>query len=838
MPESSNRERDLVLAPNEFAFISDQTKGQVNVYVGPYKTSLANTDQPVVFNERSKRFERCTLEQATQIFAIAPEGWYLVMKNPARDGNHPKLAFSNSLTDLDVGHKVNISGPTSFALWPGQMIRIVPGHTLHYNQYLIVRVYDEEAAKKNWEKAIIKPQTKPASGLLPGDQPAEDIIKPALEPKALTTGRLLMVQGTDVSFYIPPTGVEVVRDANDNYVREAVSLERLEYCILLDEDGNKRFVRGPAVVFPRPSETFVEKSGQRKFKAIELNEISGLYIKVIAAYTENGREYKEGEELFITGKDQMIYFPRPEHAIIKYGEQEIHYAVAIPAGEGRYSLNRTTGKVTLIKGPAMYLPDPRTEVVVRRILEPKQVQLWFPGNQEALEYNLRLKQMTKATAGTEEYLSDGEVKKAMGGKKSEEALRAQAIPLGPPPDNFAGDDFTRKTGYTPPRTIVLDTKYEGAVAIDCWTGYAVLVVSRTGERKVIVGPRTYLMEYDEYLEAMELSTGTPKSDDKKIKTGYLRVLHNKVSDLVQAESKDLCQVQVRLSYRVNFEGEPEKWFDVENYVKFLTDHMRSLLRHAIKQHGIESFYAEAIRIVRDTVLGVQGTEGKRPGRKFEENGMRVYDVEVLDVKIGDDVIAKLLIEAQHSVVKQTLEISSEKRREDFVAQTETIKQKIAGSVAETRQKDLELATDEAKAQLVLNLAKLDSEIESRKRTLEARLADQEKLSAIDKAELTRKKEAYDLEIDMTKRKLDLEISRLKAEVQGVVDRAEAVSPDLIAALQAFGDKNLAEKMAESMAPLAILGGKSIAEVFAQLVKGTALEDVLKKKIPAAHPPTK
>ena len=72
-----SRERDLVLAPNEYAYISDQTKGNINAYVGPYKTSLANTDQPVFFDERSKRFERCSLEQATKIFATAPEGWYI-----------------------------------------------------------------------------------------------------------------------------------------------------------------------------------------------------------------------------------------------------------------------------------------------------------------------------------------------------------------------------------------------------------------------------------------------------------------------------------------------------------------------------------------------------------------------------------------------------------------------------------------------------------------------------------------------------------------------------------------------------------------------------------------
>ena len=74
MPEDERRrERDLILAPNEYAFILDETKGNVINYVGPHKTSLANTDQPVVFNSHTKRFERCTLEQAIAVFAIAPK---------------------------------------------------------------------------------------------------------------------------------------------------------------------------------------------------------------------------------------------------------------------------------------------------------------------------------------------------------------------------------------------------------------------------------------------------------------------------------------------------------------------------------------------------------------------------------------------------------------------------------------------------------------------------------------------------------------------------------------------------------------------------------------------
>ena len=272
------RERDLVLAPNEYAFIADETKGNINAYVGPYKSSLANTDQPVAFNATTKRFERCSLEVATMSFAVAPVGWYLMLKNPARDRNHPKTGAINNLAELEIGRKVNLPGPAAFALWPGQMVRVLQGHHLRSNQYLLVRVYDEEAAKANWKNAVIKPQT-------PGEDATTDI--PDLPD--LTMGKLLVIKGTDVSFYIPPTGIEVVPDqsGSGDYVRNAVTLERLEYCILLDESGNKSYLQGPAVVFPRPTEVFVERNAARKFRAIELSENSGIYLKVIAPYAED-----------------------------------------------------------------------------------------------------------------------------------------------------------------------------------------------------------------------------------------------------------------------------------------------------------------------------------------------------------------------------------------------------------------------------------------------------------------------------------------------------------------------------------------------------------------------
>ena len=51
------RERDLVLNPNEFAYVLDKTKGLISCVVGSYKMSLSTSDALVIFNEKTKRFE-------------------------------------------------------------------------------------------------------------------------------------------------------------------------------------------------------------------------------------------------------------------------------------------------------------------------------------------------------------------------------------------------------------------------------------------------------------------------------------------------------------------------------------------------------------------------------------------------------------------------------------------------------------------------------------------------------------------------------------------------------------------------------------------------------------
>ena len=843
-----DRERDLVLSPTEFCFIQDQTKGHIDVYTGPFKTSLAGTDQPVVFSEKSKKFERRSLEEAVTTFVTAPEGYYVALKNTERaQGKHPAVGTRNTTPELNVGRKINIPGPVSFALWPGQMIKVLKGHNLRSNQYLLVRVYDEEAARQNWKNAVVKPQVATAQVSEVTEMPLSSDPTPDI-----VMGKLFVIKGTDVSFYIPPTGVEVVAD-NDSpgkfLVREAVTLERLEYCLLLDQDGNKRYVQGPAVVFPKPTEEFVTKNVSkkenervniRKFKAIELSETSGIYIKVIADYTdEAGKTHKQGDELFITGSDQMIYFPREEHAIIKYGSQEIHYAIAIPAGEARYVLNRNTGVIRLVKGPVVFLPDPRNEVIVHRILDPKVCQLMFPENNDAFQHNAQLLGLSAeenelldgvnfadtamATNGTSgvaaSMVSKGYMLRDAESSTKNVNLKSAAS------RGFSGDAFERQNKYTKPRSVTLNTKYDGAVTMDIWTGYAVKLVKKTGESRIISGPQTVVLEYDETPQIISLSRGKPKQSEHRLSTVYLRVTANKVSDIVNIETKDLCRMSIELSYRLNFDDDNKKWFDVEDYVKYLTDHMRSKIRNAVMSTGVEQFYSNSTDIIRDVVLG-KSIDGSRTGCTFEENGMHIYDVEVLSVKMNDADVEKAIVSAQRDVIGQTLVLAAQRRSLEHAKEIELLKQARMEYEQATRAKDIEIKSIDLAAKTQFDLATIAS---SSKSALAKAQADLESTTAQNDIE-TKKLEAYRAEKEM---KLDLEdrlakqrLSDLSAQVDAVVRKAAAITPDLIAALQAFGDKELLQKLADSMGVMSIVGGESVVDVLKKLLDGTKIAEAL------------
>ena len=90
----------------------------------------------------------------------------------------------------------------------------------------------------------------------------------------------------------------------------------------------------------------------------------------------------------------------------------------------------------------------------------------------------------------------------------------------------------------------------------------------------------------------------------------------------------------------------DKWFNAENYIKVLCDHLRSIVRSRTRTLSLSSLWRSLPRWCAIPILG--------PAKRcrwgvvkdaFAENGMPVHEVEVLDATIEDELIAEMMREA-------------------------------------------------------------------------------------------------------------------------------------------------------------------------------------------------
>lgn len=695
MSERDLRERDILVAPLEYAYVQDLTKGDIVLYVGPTKISLSNTERLVEYwGDRFVPIRSAELGAGVQPFVAASSSQYILLENPPKDAAVAPVKGANYAVELLIGRRVVVPGPATFSLWPGQKACVIDGHELAEDQYVVVRVYDRVAGD---------------------DSPigAERIIK-----------------GTDVSFYIPPTGLEVIPDG-ERYVRSAVGLMSGEYCILRAPDGSRAWRRGPAVVFPERLETFVTVGGARVFPAHHLRKNMGLHVRVTADFqAEEGDQvppgaYAAGQELFIQDREGYFY---PTETLEVLGEVE---AIPLAEKEGIYVREIHSGMIRTVTGPRNHLPDPTRVELAHRSLSGERRTLYGVGERRA----------------------------------------HQAVAI-----------------YIPP-------------------SMAVLVTARD-RREVVLGPQTRILDFDEELEVLRLSTGRPKRDDELLATCFLQTSGNKVSDVLRVKSGDHVELEITLSYRVSFvdEGEPSdrvRWFNVNNYVGLLCEHLGSIVRGAVRGTSIDVFHAQPTEVIRAAILGRKEGEGKRTGRVFAENGMWVYDVEVLDVKILDADVKQLLQGAQKTAI--TFEV--ERKQEHMRLTNAQVKEEVERLVAEARIATCATAVQLEEARRALAVAETSVRIERDRIEQVGRARSQAEALA-----LTSEARAM-----AAAREGAVEAEALASRVRAFEAQMAAVSPELITTLKVLGDQQLSAELTRNLSPLAILGGESVAEVASRLM---------------------
>ena len=820
----------------------------------------------------------------------------------AHEANGPYVPGGNKERELELGTTKIIPGPCAFPLWPGQSAEVRPAHKLSANHYLLVEVVgpvDEAAPYYNlvMKSAALSSVVidAPEPGAESGDARDELVheTEPGLIPLKLRIGQRIVIQGRHTSRFIPPSGIEVVpaqedapadsdssagegdareklaaplreelttmvasvqagmttkqfsvlknelrhrsslslgeravmltaldevwtssrvagksskRDGRrhpnqarmDPYARKAVVLGPKNFCILFDADGNPRIVKGPARVFPGPHDTFLQRGSRRRvYDAYELGENQALWLRIISPISRAAladrlpkghvlehEHYEAGSELLVRGLP-TVFFPFIEGEVLHPETGELH------VGNDHDSV--------IIDAIGV---DPESGIYVR----------------------------DRATGKVR--LIRGEVSYLVDPRKEEHVTR-----------RVPAKDWNLWIAATRPHlktTTEVETPW--ALSITVPTNHAALIASRRG-RRVLVGPATELLDYDEQLTPLRLSKGPHKTGKEVRATCFLRVHGSRVRDRFEVESADRARIWIELGISGNFEGEPHTWFSVEDPVKHVTALIRTRVRDAARKlpamailSPVTAGASEGIHeLVRTIVLTDTGE------LRFEDCGAVINGVEVQSVSLVDTKLAAAFNEAHKGELQRMLEdrqaelrLASVKLRDAVDAEEHAI-QRVAN------RRMIETGTSEVDDQHTLELRKLELEAARDRADLERRnqresIAVEARL-ALAKAETEARaaRKLHDAEIEAQARKLvdavaldsakaEAEIARGTAAALAEADsrRLAAVQPELVGALHAAADAEVMKAAAENMNLVSLLGGKSPLELFSRLLEGTPL----------------
>ncbi len=811
----------------------------------------------------------------------------------AEAANGAHVPGGNKERDLQLGTTKIIPGPCAFPLWPGQSAEVRPAHKLGANHYLLVEVagpldeaapYFDLVMKSAGLSSVVIDAPEGGSNGERSEQERSPEADGGPAPHKLRIGQRIVIQGRHTSLFIPPTGIAVVpaqeegvsdaepvgNDADataslapplrdelttlvasveagmtskqfsvlknelrhrsslslgeraimltaldeawsahtqtrpgrrsdgrrhphqppiDPYARKAVVLGPKNFCILFDADGNPRIVKGPARVFPGPHDTFLQRGSRRRvYDAYELGENQALWLRIIspisraalaerlpASYPLSQDHYEAGHELLVRGLPS-VFFPFIEAEVLNPETGDPHVG--------------NDHDLVIINAIGV---DPESGIYVR----------------------------DKATGKVR--LVRGEVSYLVDPRKEEHVSR-----------RVPAKDWNLWIGATQAhRMTTAEIETPWALSIYVPTNHAALVASRNG-RRVIVGPASELLGYEEQLTALELSKGPHKTGRETIATCFLRIRDGRVRDRFELESSDLTRFALELGITGHFAGEPERWFAVEDPVKHVTAQIRTRVRDAARKIPAIELFGKIPELVREVT-------GEPEVLSFDDCGVVIDGVEVQNVVLVDGKLAAAFSEAHKSEVARVLQdrqaerrLTSVKLRDAVDAEEHSIQREANRRMAETGRAELE-------DQHLIELRKLELAADRDRNDLELR-NHREQLAVSARLELAKvetearaARKLHDAEIEAQARKLVDAVMLDSAKAQAEIDRAtagalaeadsrrlSAIQPELVGALHAPADAEVMKAAAQNMNLVSLIGGKSPIELFTRLLEGTPL----------------
>jgi hypothetical protein len=797
-----NRQK-IPVPRRSFLWSLNETSGEILTHVGPTEFTPSANDRIVRANERGG-FEQAPME--ARPFVVAKDGEYVVLSNPVLGDDSSNGHFvpgGNKEKELSLGTTKMVPGPCAFPLWPGQSAEVRPAHKLGANHYLLVEVVGPLDEKARYYKLVLE-----SAGLTSAVIDAGDADLRLTAAGELKLGQRIVIQGRHTQLFIPPTGIEIVppleeaKESEDDGVaslpvKSAEELGKLvaqvkeglsakQFSVLKNELRHRADLSiGERAVMLAALDAAVDKRGP-KDRHERRQTPADPYAR--RAVVLGPKEFcilfdADGVPRIVRGPARV--FPGPHDTFLQRGsrrrvydayelseQQALWLRIITPISKDRlrdllppgFALDRETYDA----GHELIvrgLPSVFFPFIEAEVIHPQTREPHVGNDHDAVVLNA-----VGIDQGSGIYVRD---------------LRTGAVKLVRGQTSYLVDPRFEE------RVLRGDSPWAASVTIPPQT--AVEIASRLS-RRVEIGPKTVLLEHEE-----EVSP-------------FLRIQGERHVDVFEIDSQDFVRLRAKLELSVRFEGEPSAWFTMD-HVKLLTTTVNARVRELAK--------AKSAAALLDGFVSIELP------MTFEENGMVLEKIDVLELVIVDSTLAEAFAKAKKESFELELKDEQASRRlsssrhqnvideEEHKIVREAVLRKADSRAVDADAEQRMLALKQAHERLILEF-----EVQSEQAMAESHA---QKLLRQADAEATAKAAAYEVE-EAHRRALSI-IERELAQAFANADatRLAAIQKDLVAALYAASDAEVLKAAASNMNLVSLLGGKSPAELLHNVVKGTPLE---------------
>ncbi len=244
------------------------------------------------------------------------------------------------------------------------------------------------------------------------------------------------------------------------------------------------------------------------------------------------------------------------------------------------------------------------------------------------------------------------------------------------------------------------TKQSDAVVVELEDNEAIYLYD--GSRfRVEFGPQRVFLHPTERPKVLFISGGVPVRPNV-LRIAKLELGPDFIKDKLLVRTKDNATLEADVTYRWRFaidREHPERLFALKDFVGFVAQTLSSEIREEAAKHNFEEFHSNAAGIVKRAIFADQSV------RKFTENDLEIFGVDVEHVTPDDDEIAEKLADA----IKTNVDIYTKRVQEE--AQLESERRLIAGRI-----KNEETRADLVKLQASNDRIKALAEAETRHQT--------------------------------------------------------------------------------------------------------------------------